>query len=168
MPDGLFDSACWMSIGGANTAVTTYSNSRFKSVEHVVEVTAKRRLLCRVSHTDIHAKNSIVWTAARHRAEHHPHLLGKIQINCCWRLALRIINNEDGTTKNEEKKKHKKILEHIGQFREFVPPSAYSYKFVWTFSCAQIDSRKARKRELATFDESRRAVGMLNPMRDKN
>ena len=32
---------------------------------------------------------------------------------------------------------------------------------------AQIDSRKARERELATFDENRRAVGMLNPMRDK-
>ena len=49
-----------------------------------------------------------------------------------------------------------------------LPPSAYSYKFVGTFSCAQIDSRKARKRELATFDESRRAVGMLNPTQDKN
>ena len=28
--------------------------------------------------------------------------------------------------------------------------------------------RKARKRELATFDENRRAVGMLDTMRDKN
>ena len=28
--------------------------------------------------------------------------------------------------------------------------------------------RKARERESATFDENRRAVGMLNPMRDKN
>ena len=56
-----------------------------------------------------------------------------------------------------------------GQLREFEsPPSAYSYKFVGTFSCAQIDSRKARERELAKFDENRRAVGMLNPMRDKN
>ena len=27
---------------------------------------------------------------------------------------------------------------------------------------------KARERELATFDENRQAVGMLNPMRDKN
>ena len=36
-----------------------------------------------------------------------------------------------------------------------------------TFSCAQIASRKAREREFATFDENRRAVGMLNPMRDK-
>ena len=49
-----------------------------------------------------------------------------------------------------------------------VPPSAYSYKLSGTFSCAQIDSRKARERELARFDESRRAVGMLDPMRDKN
>ena len=32
-----------------------------------------------------------------------------------------------------------------------------------TFSCARIDSRKARERELATTDENRRAVGMLNP-----
>ena len=30
-----------------------------------------------------------------------------------------------------------------------------------------IELRKARKRELAAFDEYRRAVGMLNPMRDK-
>ena len=35
------------------------------------------------------------------------------------------------------------------------------------FSRAQIDSVKARKRELPTLEESRRAVGMLNPMRDK-
>ena len=28
--------------------------------------------------------------------------------------------------------------------------------------------RKAREREVATFDENRRAVGMLNPTRDKN
>ena len=32
----------------------------------------------------------------------------------------------------------------------------------------KIDQRKARERELATFDENRQAVGMLNPMRDKN
>ena len=31
----------------------------------------------------------------------------------------------------------------------------------------KIDQRKARERELATFDENRQAVGMLNPMRDK-
>ena len=32
----------------------------------------------------------------------------------------------------------------------------------------KIDWRKARKRELAAaFDENQRAVGMLNPMRDK-
>ena len=32
----------------------------------------------------------------------------------------------------------------------------------------KIDYRKTRERELATFDEDRQAVGMLNPMRDKN
>ena len=32
-----------------------------------------------------------------------------------------------------------------------IPPSAYSYKFVGTFSCAQLDLRKARERELATL-----------------
>ena len=31
----------------------------------------------------------------------------------------------------------------------------------------KVDKRKARERELATFDENRRAVGMLNPMRYK-
>ena len=42
------------------------------------------------------------------------------------------------------------------------PPSAYSYKFVAIFSCAQIDWQKARERELlvATLDENRRAVGL--------
>ena len=44
-------------------------------------------------------------------------------------------------------------------------------KFVGTFSCAQIDLRKVRQRELATNKQSmknRRAVALLNPMRDKN
>ena len=49
-----------------------------------------------------------------------------------------------------------------------VTPSASSYEFVGTFSCAQMDSRKTRERESATFGENRRAVGMLNPMRYKN
>ena len=34
-----------------------------------------------------------------------------------------------------------------------ISPSAYSYKFVGTFSCAQLDLRKTRERELATLDE---------------
>ena len=46
----------------------------------------------------------------------------------------------------------------IGQLRGFEPPQS---------SCAQVDPRKARERVLATFDENRRAVGMLTPMRDK-
>ena len=36
-----------------------------------------------------------------------------------------------------------------------------------TFSCIKLDWRKARERELATFDETRQAEGKLNPMRDK-
>ena len=39
---------------------------------------------------------------------------------------------------------------------------------VGLFSCIKNDERKAQERELATFDGNRRAVGMLNPMRDKN
>ena len=63
------------------------------------------------------------------------------------------------------------ILEHgIGQFREFEPPRVHTRINAWgDFSCAQIDWRKARERELATTpDVNRRAVGLLNPMRDKN
>ena len=45
---------------------------------------------------------------------------------------------------------------------------AYSYAFVGFYSGAQIDLRKAREREVATPDENRRAVGLLDPMRDKN
>ena len=41
----------------------------------------------------------------------------------------------------------------------------YSYGL---FLALKIDYRKVRERELATFDENRRAVGMLNPMRDKH
>ena len=40
--------------------------------------------------------------------------------------------------------------------------------YLHTFSRIKIDWRKARERELATFDENRRAVEMLNPMHDKN
>ena len=56
----------------------------------------------------------------------------------------------------------------IGQFREFEPRRVHTrinslglflvHKFTW----------KARERELATLVKSRRAVGLLNPMRDKN
>ena len=48
-----------------------------------------------------------------------------------------------------------------------VPPSAYSYKFVGTFSCAQIDLRKARKRELATLDENSTSSGIAEPYAPK-
>ena len=43
------------------------------------------------------------------------------------------------------------------------PPSAYSYKFVGTFSCAQIELRKARERELATLDEISTSSGIAEP-----
>ena len=44
----------------------------------------------------------------------------------------------------------------------------FTLSYVGTFSCIKIDLQKARERELATFDDNRRAVGMLNPMRDKS
>ena len=43
-----------------------------------------------------------------------------------------------------------------------------TYTLEDNFSCIKIDWQKARERELATFDENRRAVGMLNPVRDRN
>ena len=53
----------------------------------------------------------------------------------------------------------------IGQFREFgSPPSAYSYTFVGTFDCAQIDLRKARERELATLDEKSTSSGIAETL----
>ena len=52
----------------------------------------------------------------------------------------------------------------IVQFRESEPPpSAYSYKFVGTFSRAQIDLRKARERELTTLDEKSTSSGIAEP-----
>ena len=42
------------------------------------------------------------------------------------------------------------------------------YMLVRSFSCMKIVWRIARERDLATFDENRRAVEMLNPTRDKN
>ena len=52
----------------------------------------------------------------------------------------------------------------IGQFREFEPaPGANSVKFVGSFSCAQIDLRKARERELATLDEKSTSSGIAEP-----
>ena len=38
-----------------------------------------------------------------------------------------------------------------------------SNKFVGNFSCAQIDSRKARQRELATLDETSTSSGIAEP-----
>ena len=52
------------------------------------------------------------------------------------------------------------------QFREF--NSHRVHILVGAFSCIKNDWQKARESELATFDENRRALGILNPMRDKN
>ena len=41
--------------------------------------------------------------------------------------------------------------------------SAWSYKFVGTFSCAQFGLRKARERELATFDEKLMSSEIAEP-----
>ena len=48
-------------------------------------------------------------------------------------------------------------------------PRTHSRSTWWVriFSRIKTDWRKARERELATFDDNRRAVGMLTPMRDK-
>ena len=54
----------------------------------------------------------------------------------------------------------------ISQFHEFESPrvdTRYSYKFVETFSCAQIDLRKARERGLATLDEKPTSSGIAEP-----
>ena len=53
---------------------------------YVVEVTAKETAVFgHVSHTDIHTKNGVVWTAARHRAECHPNtFLEKPQLIVGW------------------------------------------------------------------------------------
>ena len=53
----------------------------------------------------------------------------------------------------------------IGQFREFESPRVHanSYKFVGTFSCAQIDLWKERERELATLDEKSTSSGIAEP-----
>ena len=55
-----------MSMGGASTAVKLGTCGSSDSKETAI--------LGHVSHTDIHTKNGIVWTAARHRAECHPYL----------------------------------------------------------------------------------------------
>ena len=43
------------------------------------------------------------------------------------------------------------------------PPSAYSYKFVEAFPCAQINLRKVRERELATLGEKSTSSGIAEP-----
>ena len=51
-----------------------------------------------------------------------------------------------------------------GHFREFEPRRVHTrIIFVETFSCAQIDVLKARKRELATLDEKSTSSGIAEP-----
>ena len=64
---------------------------------------------------------------------------------------------------------HQVILEPgIGQFREFESPECilvqmYKFAGVGAFSCEQINLRKARERELATFDEKSTSSGIAEP-----
>ena len=53
---------------------------------------------------------------------------------------------------------------------ESPPVHTHSYQFVGTFSCAQIDLRKAQERELATLDEKSTSSGIAEPydMGDKS
>ena len=52
----------------------------------------------------------------------------------------------------------------IGRFREFEPLRVHTrYIFVGTFSCAQIDLRNARERELATLNEKSTSSGIAEP-----
>ena len=52
----------------------------------------------------------------------------------------------------------------IGQFREFKPRRVHTrIKSLGLFSCAQIDLRKARERESATFDEQSTSSGIAEP-----
>ena len=52
----------------------------------------------------------------------------------------------------------------IGQFREFEPRRVYiRISSLGLFSCAQIDLRKARERELATLDEQSTSGGIAEP-----
>ena len=52
----------------------------------------------------------------------------------------------------------------IGQFREFESPQVHTRINSWgLFSCAQIDLRKARERELATLDQKSTSSGIAEP-----
>ena len=58
----------------------------------------------------------------------------------------------------------------VSQFREFESPRVHTRINSWgLFLVHKLTYlRKPRERELAQLDENRRAVGLLNPMRDKN
>ena len=71
-------------------------------MEHIVESDNNgTAVLGHVSHTHIHTKNTIVWTAARHRAECQRYLeKSKLIVVGGWLYVLPGVN-EDGTTKEE-------------------------------------------------------------------
>ena len=57
----------------------------------------------------------------------------------------------------------------IGRLREIEPPpSAYSYKFVGTFLVHKLTSGTRGSVSKQHSMKNRRAVGCMNPMRDKN
>ena len=61
---------------------------------------------------------------------------------------------------------YKVILEPgIGQFREFEPRRVHTR--INSLGLFLVHKLTCGKRELATLDENRRAVGLLNPMREK-
>ena len=56
----------------------------------------------------------------------------------------------------------------IDHFSEFEPRRVHTRIIVGTFSCAQVDLRKALERELATLDGKSTSSGIAEPMRDNN
>ena len=57
----------------------------------------------------------------------------------------------------------------IGQFREFESPRVHDIRInSWGLFLAHKLTCGKRERGLATLDENRRAVRLLDPMRDKN
>ena len=90
---------------------------------------------------------------------------GTLVWNEIWTILVRYIPGAKCTLYRPGWRIRLYILEPgMGQFREFeTPPSAYSYDFVGTFSCAQIVLRKARERELATLDEKSTSSGIAEP-----
>ena len=86
-------------------------------------------------------------------------------------FGARYVNNVDlsGFGHLSRKKSGPYTLAPSSKVQKFVLPRSKTGTRTTggTFSCIKKMTSGARERELATFDENRRAVGMLNPMRDK-